>query len=370
MSYSKYILYKKQISYDDGETWIDTSATSPSGSCIGTYDTLSECNGNNCEEVREPTENDITFRYSYYPYSEEDTDEYFPPIEERVDGSLTTQHGIINRTDTLPYIGKSSIPSSPCYPSEEARKEILSTNPQPNGTFSLCGGVRVINTNAFNYYRPRTYTYTSSDGLRTSTLNNYANLININVIEESIKNITSIKSFAFYGCRFYGLESTISPLAGTRQNGKYTFSKELVHFNFVNVQEIGDSAFSHTIHNYVDETSYRLGFIFKNIKKIGKDAFKEIYKWQTLKGQSGDDYCKVDYFFADKLNVVLIFAQLTPPSIDGECIESGSDIWVPDVSLEAYQAVFGNNYNYHTFLANQSLNYYNNNYKFDLTQCY
>ena len=46
MSYSKYFKYKKQVSYDDGLTWEDATpyVEVPSGSPIGTYDTLSECN--------------------------------------------------------------------------------------------------------------------------------------------------------------------------------------------------------------------------------------------------------------------------------------------------------------------------------------
>ena len=45
MSYNKYYTYKKQISYDGGTTWIDVfpNEFQPSGSPIGTYDTLEEC---------------------------------------------------------------------------------------------------------------------------------------------------------------------------------------------------------------------------------------------------------------------------------------------------------------------------------------
>lgn len=45
MSYSKYFKYKKQVSYDDGLTWEDVIpyVEIPTGSPIGTYETLSEC---------------------------------------------------------------------------------------------------------------------------------------------------------------------------------------------------------------------------------------------------------------------------------------------------------------------------------------
>lgn len=45
MSYNKYYLYKKQVSYDRGTTWEDVTPleTVPSGDSIGTYDTLEEC---------------------------------------------------------------------------------------------------------------------------------------------------------------------------------------------------------------------------------------------------------------------------------------------------------------------------------------
>jgi hypothetical protein len=43
MAYKKYYLYKKQVSYDQGETWEDTGEYAPSGSSIGTYSTLEEC---------------------------------------------------------------------------------------------------------------------------------------------------------------------------------------------------------------------------------------------------------------------------------------------------------------------------------------
>ena len=45
MAYSKYFLYKKQLSYDGGQTWVDTDPleTTTSGEPIATYDTLEEC---------------------------------------------------------------------------------------------------------------------------------------------------------------------------------------------------------------------------------------------------------------------------------------------------------------------------------------
>lgn len=45
MEYSKYFLYKKQVSYDAGETWEDTDPleTTTSGDPIATYETLAEC---------------------------------------------------------------------------------------------------------------------------------------------------------------------------------------------------------------------------------------------------------------------------------------------------------------------------------------
>ena len=47
MSYSKYYLWKKQVSYDSGVTWQDVTPleTAPSGDPIGTYATLEECEG-------------------------------------------------------------------------------------------------------------------------------------------------------------------------------------------------------------------------------------------------------------------------------------------------------------------------------------
>lgn len=47
MSYKKYYAYKKQISYDGGTTWSDVfpNEFQPSGSSIGTYETLEECEG-------------------------------------------------------------------------------------------------------------------------------------------------------------------------------------------------------------------------------------------------------------------------------------------------------------------------------------
>ena len=47
MSYNKYFLYKKQVSYDSGVTWSDVTPleTTPSGDSIGTYSTLQECEG-------------------------------------------------------------------------------------------------------------------------------------------------------------------------------------------------------------------------------------------------------------------------------------------------------------------------------------
>ena len=47
MSYSKYYIYKRQYSDDDGVTWHDVypAETEPGGEPIGTYDTLAECEG-------------------------------------------------------------------------------------------------------------------------------------------------------------------------------------------------------------------------------------------------------------------------------------------------------------------------------------
>ena len=47
MSYRKYYVYKQEVSYDDGETWEDVSplVTTPSGSPIGEYATLEQCEG-------------------------------------------------------------------------------------------------------------------------------------------------------------------------------------------------------------------------------------------------------------------------------------------------------------------------------------
>lgn len=43
MSYTRYYVYKEQETTDGGATWHDTSNTTPSGSPIGVYDTLEEC---------------------------------------------------------------------------------------------------------------------------------------------------------------------------------------------------------------------------------------------------------------------------------------------------------------------------------------
>ena len=45
MSYNKYVIYKKQVSTDDGKTWVDSYPleTSYSGSPLGEYETLEEC---------------------------------------------------------------------------------------------------------------------------------------------------------------------------------------------------------------------------------------------------------------------------------------------------------------------------------------
>ena len=47
MSYSKYYIYKKQYSTDGGVNWYDVSPaeTAPSGESIGTYETLTDCEG-------------------------------------------------------------------------------------------------------------------------------------------------------------------------------------------------------------------------------------------------------------------------------------------------------------------------------------
>lgn len=48
MAYSRYFLYKKQFSYDGGQTWVDTDPleTTINGEPIATYDTLEECESN------------------------------------------------------------------------------------------------------------------------------------------------------------------------------------------------------------------------------------------------------------------------------------------------------------------------------------
>ena len=45
MAYSRYFLYKRQFSYDGGQTWVDTDPleTTINGDPIATYDTLEEC---------------------------------------------------------------------------------------------------------------------------------------------------------------------------------------------------------------------------------------------------------------------------------------------------------------------------------------
>ena len=43
--YNKYYEYKKQVTYNSGQTWSDTGEYTPSGATIGTYDTLEECSG-------------------------------------------------------------------------------------------------------------------------------------------------------------------------------------------------------------------------------------------------------------------------------------------------------------------------------------
>lgn len=43
--YNKYYVYKEQVSYDGGITWSDTSAVTPSGDPISTYDSYEECMG-------------------------------------------------------------------------------------------------------------------------------------------------------------------------------------------------------------------------------------------------------------------------------------------------------------------------------------
>lgn len=57
MSYSKYYIYKRQYSDDDGVTWHDVypAETEPGGEPIGTYDTLAEC-----EESPGPTGGPLT----------------------------------------------------------------------------------------------------------------------------------------------------------------------------------------------------------------------------------------------------------------------------------------------------------------------
>lgn len=45
MAYSKYYVYKEQMSIDGGQTWSYTGNETPSGDSIGTYETLQECQG-------------------------------------------------------------------------------------------------------------------------------------------------------------------------------------------------------------------------------------------------------------------------------------------------------------------------------------
>ena len=78
MAYTRYYIYKKQISLDGGTTWNDLypSEIVPSGTPIGTYDTLLECNGTemyrwvktddvSCKEI--PTLEEILYG-KYYIY--------------------------------------------------------------------------------------------------------------------------------------------------------------------------------------------------------------------------------------------------------------------------------------------------------------
>lgn len=43
--YTKYYIYKEQVSLDDGETWSDTGVQTPSGDPIASYSTYDECMG-------------------------------------------------------------------------------------------------------------------------------------------------------------------------------------------------------------------------------------------------------------------------------------------------------------------------------------
>lgn len=43
--YSKFYIYKEQVTYNSGETWSDTGVQTPSGDPIGSYSTYDECMG-------------------------------------------------------------------------------------------------------------------------------------------------------------------------------------------------------------------------------------------------------------------------------------------------------------------------------------
>ena len=45
MSYTKYYVYREKVSYDGGQTWEYTGVETPMGTPLGTYDTLDECLG-------------------------------------------------------------------------------------------------------------------------------------------------------------------------------------------------------------------------------------------------------------------------------------------------------------------------------------
>ena len=206
MSYVKVYKYKKQVSYDQGETWEDTGEYVPSGGPIGYYDTLEEC----MAQYRT-----IQSGYTCVGYDKHNQDVYEVSYDNGVTWSVvSTSAGTLIEADSPDCGYVPPTPTSPKYiltlqDSSTASAECDSTSAITSGEVSTQYSGTVVSAEIGNCVTTIDgYAFYKCYNLTSCTIPNSVTSIGNHAFEScssltsvTIPNsVTSINSGAFAGC--------------------------------------------------------------------------------------------------------------------------------------------------------------------------
>lgn len=227
VGYDKYVNNVQQISYDNGQTWVNTSNTSAS--------TLIESYSTDCGVMYRWTDTDVTVCSEANKY-------YVAYKEMSLDGGQTWSE-VIPRVTSLGTLVEAI--SMDCF-------KFYATYSDPKSRYKSCDGSTTITTGdtfQTGYVANRMTTAIIGNcvtAIGASAFTEFSSLTTVNISN----NVTSIGSHAFYECRNLG---NVTLPSGLTSIGDHAFGYCQSMWNVVipaSVTSIGDGAF--VFCNYLD----------------------------------------------------------------------------------------------------------------------